>query len=72
MYNIYVRCNYKLTLWFKSKVFNKKHKNIKLSTKIKNLIKTCTYHKKDFRICKSFEKQAKLTIVIKNNFICFL
>ena len=23
MYNIYVRCNYKLTLWFKSKVLNK-------------------------------------------------
>ena len=34
MYNMYVRCNYKLTLWFKNKVLNKKHKNIKLSTKI--------------------------------------
>ena len=65
MYNIYVRCNYKLTLWFKSKALNKKHKNIKLSTKIKNLIKTCTYHKKDFRICISFEKQAKLTCTEK-------
>ena len=30
MNNIYVRYNYKLTLWFKSKVVNK---NIKLSTK---------------------------------------
>ena len=60
-----MRCNYKLTLWFKSKVFNKKHKNIKLSTKIKNLIKTGTYQKKYFRICKSFEKQAKLTCAEK-------
>ena len=38
-----------------------KHKNIKLSTKIKNLVKTCTYHKKDFRICKSLKKQHKLS-----------
>ena len=29
------------------------------------MIKTCTYHKKDFRICKSFEKQAKLTCAEK-------
>ena len=36
-----------------------------MSTKIKNLIKTCTYHKKDFRICKSFEKQHKLTCAEK-------
>ena len=48
MYNIYKRCNNKRALWFKNKVLNK---NIKLSTKIKNLIKTCTYHKKDFRTC---------------------
>ena len=36
-----------------------------MSTKIKNFIKSCTYHKKDFRICKSFEKQVKLTCTEK-------
>ena len=34
MYNIYVRCNYKLTLWFKSKVLNK---NIKYKAVYKTL-----------------------------------
>ena len=36
MYNIYVSSNYKRTLWFKNKVWNK---NIKLSIKNTNLIK---------------------------------
>ena len=58
MYNNYVRCNYKRTLWFINKVLNK---NMKLSTKTKNLIKTCTYHKKDFRKCKFFSKLHKLS-----------
>ena len=43
MYNTYVRCNFKRTLWFKRKFFNK---NIKLSTKTKSFIKTCTNLKK--------------------------
>ena len=61
MYQIYVRCNYKRTLWFKSKVFNKKNEYIKLSTKTKNLIKTYTYLKKALRICRAFKKQHKLS-----------
>ena len=36
MYNVYVSSNYKRTLWFKNRVWNK---NIKFSTKNTNLIK---------------------------------
>ena len=41
MYNIYVRCNFKRTLIFENKVWNKYMKKM-LSTKTKNLIKACT------------------------------
>ena len=51
MYNIYVRCNYKLILWFKSKVLNKTQK-YKIVYKNLKLDKNMTYHNKDYRICK--------------------
>ena len=56
MYNICVRCNYKQTLWFKNKVWNK---NIKLSTKTTNLIKACTNLKKASKIDNFFLKKHK-------------
>ena len=43
MYSVYVGSNYKLTLWFQNKVWDK---NIKLSTKNTNLIKVGTNLKK--------------------------
>ena len=50
--------NYKRTLTFKNKVWNK---NIKLSTKTTNLIKACTNLKNALRIGKFFKKKHKLS-----------
>ena len=46
MYSVNLGSNYKWTLWFKNKVWEKKHKIIKLSTKKTNLIKVGTNLKK--------------------------